>query len=774
MDELQCPKIALAMIVKDDSELEDLHRCLNSVVGRADHVFLTVTGTETGKIEGLASPTVTVDRFPWISDFSAARNHNWSQVPIEFDFILWLDADDVLTGKGDLHALAGSGPDWFHFRYDYAQDENGRPVSTHWKPRLIRNDGKSRWEKPVHENLVHDGPYTEEMSDLFTVRHDWKPENHYAKERRNNIILLKEYERDGKDTDPRTLHYLGKSFLGLGCAPETPEDARRECLDNALYFFTEHTRTSGWDEETYFSYVGSGRALVLLDRAQDAENAFAKAVLTVPQWADAYWYLCKLAFTRDEFAKAIEFGETALTKQVPKTVLSIDSTLYDFDGPSFLALAYLSQTRTREALALATAIDTGTERSKELLDIVSKGNDHEKMVRAFLDALDLTGRLSPQDAGTLATAIPDYALADERLQEAVFPYLTRKNWPAASMTIYCGPGSGTWGPWSAEDGLGGSEEAVVCLSREMARLGFKVTVYNDCGDLKGTYDGVDYLPYWRFNPQDGFDWLVLWRNPGAALSVPGARKVWIWNHDAITDEAFPEGSVERAERVVFLSRWARSLCPKVPDAKVFISNNGILPEQFENLPPKDDHTLVYASSYDRGLECLLRDVMPRILTLDPEAVLHVAYGWDTFLRFYGNDPKRMTWKREMDHLLSRPYIVHHGRLGHLELAQLFGRCRVWAYPTEFGETNCITLQKAQAAGCWPVVTKVGAIPERLLFGNGIDAQDIYDHPDTQDEFARTAAAALLHPALTMTQSRAARSVFSWTETARTWKEAYAS
>ena len=46
-------------------------------------------------------------------------------------------------------------------------------------------------------------------------------------------------------------------------------------------------------------------------------------------------------------------------------------------------------------------------------------------------------------------------------------------------------------------GLGGSESAVILMSKELARAGFDVTVFNDCQDdlaEPGVYDGVTFKP----------------------------------------------------------------------------------------------------------------------------------------------------------------------------------------------------------------------------------------------------------------------------------------
>ena len=89
-----------------------------------------------------------------------------------------------------------------------------------------------------------------------------------------------------------------------------------------------------------------------------------------------------------------------------------------------------------------------------------------------------------------------------------------------------------WSPRSVNQGIGGSEEAVIYLSRELAKLGYEVTVFNQCGDMEGNYDGIEYQRADRFNPLDTFNILIFhraWTQP-MQMNVK-ARKTAIWMHD---------------------------------------------------------------------------------------------------------------------------------------------------------------------------------------------------------------------------------------------------
>ena len=72
-------------------------------------------------------------------------------------------------------------------------------------------------------------------------------------------------------------------------------------------------------------------------------------------------------------------------------------------------------------------------------------------------------------------------------------------------------------------GLGGSESAVIQISRELAKIGYDVKVFNDCvrDDCKpGVYNDVTYIPLAEIiNYPEGFDIMISsrelngWTNP---------------------------------------------------------------------------------------------------------------------------------------------------------------------------------------------------------------------------------------------------------------------
>src|SRR3990167_8813910 len=156
------------------------------------------------------------------------------------------------------------------------------------------------------------------------------------------------------------------------------------------------------------------------------------------------------------------------------------------------------------------------------------------------------------------------------IRQAYMPERTHKE---NEITIFCGPGFEQWSPKNVEGGIGGSEEAVIYLSRELVKLGWKVIVYADPGVDAGEYDGVKYEPYFNFNMKDTFNILIIWRR--IMDGMPKAKKRYVWLHDIPNSTEFTEERLKQIDKVIVLSKWHRERLPNIPDSKMWISSNGV-------------------------------------------------------------------------------------------------------------------------------------------------------------------------------------------------------
>lgn len=135
------PSISLCMIVKNEER--NLPRCLDSVQDLVDEIVIVDTGSSDATRAAALRYTHRVYDFTWRDDFAAARNFAFDQGTM--DYLMWLDADDVLE-EADRERFrrekAGLDPavDVVMMPYHTAFDGTGAPAFTCERERLVRRE----------------------------------------------------------------------------------------------------------------------------------------------------------------------------------------------------------------------------------------------------------------------------------------------------------------------------------------------------------------------------------------------------------------------------------------------------------------------------------------------------------------------------------------------------------------------------------------------------------------------------------------------------------
>lgn len=303
------------------------------------------------------------------------------------------------------------------------------------------------------------------------------------------------------------------------------------------------------------------------------------------------------------------------------------------------------------------------------------------------------------------------------------------------IVFHLGPSWERWSPKTVETtGIGGSEIAVINMAKELVARGHRVTVLNDCAELAGIYDGVYYIDYQRAaNEIERYacDVFISSRQPHI-LDLPWKYKLSIlWVHDTHVGQPSTtlSGQLFHYDRFFCLSAWHKKFFnetyPFLHESSILQTRNGIDTKRFSaglfKEIPKEGNRLIYSSSPDRGLETLLK-LMPAIRAIVPDVQLHIYYGFANW-RKMAESSKRTDWldliskfESILDEGHRRGELVFHGRVNQDELAKAFMASKVWAYPTWFHETSCVTAMEAQAAGCVPVTTSLAALRETVKYG----------------------------------------------------------
>lgn len=298
------------------------------------------------------------------------------------------------------------------------------------------------------------------------------------------------------------------------------------------------------------------------------------------------------------------------------------------------------------------------------------------------------------------------------------------------IIIFCGDSWEKWSPKSSSSGIGGSEESVIEIGKELVNLGHEVVVYNRCEEDTGEYDGVIYKDFLDYEGEE-CDVFISWRNTLGWKMAKNYKVGYHWLHDVTPEEEVMKALALGAKKIMVLSNYHRRLYFRLRNEEVFLTRNGINLDHFKQKANRVPARIFYGSSYDRGLLRILED-WPKIKLNVPEATLHIAYGWQTWEatakksgdQTYANF-KRVKAKMEDD--MKQEGIFHLGRISHMEVAKEMLEADVWGYPTHYPEISCITAMKAQAGGAIPVVIPTAAVAETVQHGYKTDRGYYYNH-----------------------------------------------
>lgn len=142
------------MIVKNDED--SIARCLESVKNVVDEIIIVDTGSNDKTKEIIGRYTSKIYDFQWIDDFSAARNFSFSNATE--DYILWLDADDVMLPEDVekfkfLKETLDPSVDSVTAKYNIGFDEYGNITASYRRNRLVKRTNNFKWYGFVHEYL---------------------------------------------------------------------------------------------------------------------------------------------------------------------------------------------------------------------------------------------------------------------------------------------------------------------------------------------------------------------------------------------------------------------------------------------------------------------------------------------------------------------------------------------------------------------------------------------------------------------------------------------
>ena len=303
--------------------------------------------------------------------------------------------------------------------------------------------------------------------------------------------------------------------------------------------------------------------------------------------------------------------------------------------------------------------------------------------------------------------------------------------------------------------LGGSESATCLMARELVKIGFDVTIYNNCIDKDtspGTYDGVTYRhlsnigscdnyydvmislrcitpfvpPELRSEaenttryPYESFDKVrmvskhkILWMHDTFIWGDPIVEKLVVNKH---IDEIF---TLSDFHTTYITNCWhggdRRNF--EVLKNKIWQTRNGIV-KYFEStdITQKDPNLFVYVAAVSKGLKPLLNNVWPMVKANIPDAKLVVAGG---YYKFSADAPPDQQ-QQELEQLASddnykKLDVSFTGIITQKQVAELFQKASFFIFPGAFPETFGISAMESLYYNTPLLTVRFGALEETAL------------------------------------------------------------
>lgn len=598
-------KIALTYIVKDNSEYELFKKSLESFIPYVDGLFVVVNGLsgEHDKIHALVkkykgtsisiSPETNPEVYHKKEDgsyefvnFSGARQASFNLVTDDYDYITWADTDDLLQGGTEIRNLCENSLkldiDLIFCTYYYSVifDDNYKikePVIFHERERFIRNK-KFKWHSWLHEVCV---PAYGNMEDMKVIQYSYEPKknqnllwvhtadsNKSLKALERNVRILELQAQEENYKDPRTLFYIAKTYFDIGT---------EEKLIKADEYLDKYIPMSGWDEEISSAYHYKGLIRQRLNKHEESIKFYKQAIFIYPKNHLDYLRLTDAYFRCNDYEMGSFYLNIASNLPEMKSKATIGSP---FEAKIlYLTLKYQEGELKGDINQMEEFAKLRHEIVKDsLYETVVKSKEINKVAQGIFNYAVYLNKFCPQALDSLLKAIRMPFLQEvfvSQIANSKTPYIWKDN----EICYYASFGAKHFEKWTPDNlskGIGGSESAVIYLSKEWVKQGYKVVVYCDCGDDAGMYDGVEYRHYNTINWRDEFSTLILWRSPHL-LDIPKlkAKRLFYDAHDIEHMPNWNAQRVDKVDKVFFKSSWHRKNLPQIPNDKAVVISNGV-------------------------------------------------------------------------------------------------------------------------------------------------------------------------------------------------------
>ncbi len=241
--------LSVCMIVKNEQEV--LGRCLNCIKNVADEIVIVDTGSSDDTKSIAKLYTDNIYDFTWIDNFAAARNFSFSKATM--DYVMWLDADDVIeeedqTKLKELLKDPDENTDIFMLKYNVAFDKNGDPTVSYYRERIFKRSNNYKWTGEIHEVITPEGTVVYE--DIIICHRKIK-----TGDPKRNLNIFKRMLSEGKTLDARLHFYYARELSYNGYTEEAIQEFNNFLTGGKGWI--ENNISAGADLATCYKKLGN-------------------------------------------------------------------------------------------------------------------------------------------------------------------------------------------------------------------------------------------------------------------------------------------------------------------------------------------------------------------------------------------------------------------------------------------------------------------------------------------------------------------------------------
>ena len=331
------------MIVKDEKEV--IRQSLKSVKPFIDYWVIVDTGSTDGTQEiiedFLKDIPGELHEQPWVN-FGHNRNEALKLAKGKADYVLFIDADEILEGTFDKDALKKD----CHLIVTRTSSD---PLLTFQKAFLINGHQDWVWSGVLHEKLTCSKPEinAEVLSGtvLSAESRDGNRSKDPTKYLKDAHVLEKALLEDPDNAD--YVFYLAQSYFNA------------EEYKLALKNYEKRANMDGWDQHTFWAKYSVGCLQEMLDMAPELIiQSYSEAYQYRPIRAEPLWRLGQYFYKQKNFLLGYLVADHGLSIQLPDDYVYVEPSIYDWSMLALKANCALEIKKYKEAAEIYEKLET--------------------------------------------------------------------------------------------------------------------------------------------------------------------------------------------------------------------------------------------------------------------------------------------------------------------------------------------------------------------------------------------------------------------------------